>query len=308
MRTFLAGILLLATAGVLSAADQKSALDKQTLESYLRYMLMWGPQISMTISDPVPGEVPGTKQVTVHGAAGGATVDYVFLVSDDGQKIVQGSVFDVNRNPFQNDLDKLSTDGAPSRGTKGAPVQIVIFSDFECPYCKQETDELQAHLLSTYPTQVEVFYKDFPLVQVHDWAMDAAIAGRCIYNQSQDAFWQYHDYVYANQTSLNKANLREKIVAFGDGKFDTLQFGQCFDSRATAADVNRSVAQAMALQVNATPTLFINGRRINAQPWENLKQIIDFELQNRSAFPAPAAAAPAEDDCCSISLPTPTGN
>src|SRR5262249_43492866 len=181
-----------------------TALDKATLEAYVRHLFVWGSQIKVEISNPKPAPLPGMLEVNVHATAGPATQDEVFYVSKDGQKIVRGTVYDVKENPFKADLDKLKTEFQPSYGTSGAPVVLALFSDFQCPYCKEEAKMLRANLLSAFPKQVHAYFLDLPLEQIHPWAKAAAIAGRCIFKQNSDAFWQYHDWVYDHQTEINK--------------------------------------------------------------------------------------------------------
>ena len=83
-------------------------------------------------------------------------------VSNDGKKIVQGNFYDVATNPFKPDLDKLKTQFQPALGTAGAPVAIVVFSDLQCPHCKGEAEMLRKNLIQNYPTQVRLYFKDFP--------------------------------------------------------------------------------------------------------------------------------------------------
>src|SRR5579872_2087798 len=164
--------------------QKKSALDKPTLEAYVRHLMVYGPQIAITIDNPQPSPLAGFLQVDVHASAGQAHQDLIFYVSKDGQKILQGNVYDVAQNPFKEDLDKLKTDLQPSFGTPGAPVVLVEFSDFQCPYCKQEAEALRKNLLSTYPKQVRMYFVDHPIEQVHPWAKAAALAGRCVFRQN----------------------------------------------------------------------------------------------------------------------------
>lgn len=286
-----------------AAGGTKSALDKATLEAYIRHLFLWGPQIQVTISDPRPSELPGLLTVRVRAAAGGASQEQDLYVSKDGRKIVRALIYDVNRSPFEQELAKLTTEGQPALGAPGAPVSIVIFSDFQCGFCAQEARMLRENLPKTYPQQVRLYFKDLPLDQIHPWARLAAIAGRCVYRQSEEAFWSYHDWVFANQAQLDPKNFKTRFLEFAKshGKLDDFQLANCLDKRLTEAEVNRSVAEAQALQVNATPTLFINGRRIGAQiPWENLKQVIDFELDYQKK-----AAQAAGEDCCAVKLPVP---
>ena len=107
-------------------ADPKpSALDKPTLEAYVRHLFVWGPTIKVEIADPKPAPLPGMLEVDVHASAGPATQDEVFYVSKDGRHIVRGALYDVKENPFKADLDKLKTDSQPNYGTPGAPVVLV---------------------------------------------------------------------------------------------------------------------------------------------------------------------------------------
>src|SRR5690349_1138882 len=155
LRLLLLACLLIAVG---QPVDKKSALDKPTLEAYVRHLFVWGPQIKVEISDAKPGPLPGTMEVGVRASAGQATQDEVFYISKDGQKMVRGTVFDVKENPFKGDLDKLKTDEAPNFGTPGAPVVLVLFSDFQCPYCKEEAKMLRTNILSAYPKQVRVYF------------------------------------------------------------------------------------------------------------------------------------------------------
>lgn len=161
-----------------ATAPKKTALDKPTLEAYVRHLFVYGPQIQVTVGDPKPSALAGFYEVNVRAAAGQAHQDVVLYVSKDGQKIIQGNVYDVAQNPFKDDLDKLKTELQPNFGTPGAPVVLVEFSDFECPFCKQEADAIRQNLLSAYPKQVRVYFVDHPIEQVHPWSKAAAIAGR----------------------------------------------------------------------------------------------------------------------------------
>ncbi|HXM45498.1 MAG TPA: thioredoxin domain-containing protein, partial [Bryobacteraceae bacterium] len=147
-------------------ADKKSAWDKPTFEAYVRHLNVWGPQITVEIADPKPSDMPGFSLVMVHASAGNASAEFPYYVSKDGQKVVQGNLYDISQNPFKPDLDKLKTDLQPSFGTPGAPVVLVEFSDFECPMCKEEAKTLRDNLLTAYPKQVRFYFLVFPLDQI----------------------------------------------------------------------------------------------------------------------------------------------
>ncbi len=286
-----------------TAPAKKSAFDKATLEAYVRHVFVWNAQVKVEIGDPTPAPMPGFSQVKVHASQGAASADETLYVSKDGQKIVRGSVFDVTQNPFKPELDKLHTDLQPSMGTPGAPVVIVLFSDFECPYCKDEAKSLRSNLLATYPKEVRLYFKDMPLSQIHPWALQAAIAGRCIFKQNPEAFWDYHDWIYEAQSDVTADNLKPKILEFVKGrKIDPIQLEHCMDSKATAPEIEKSIAEAKALGVTGTPTLFVNGRILTGQAgtWAALRQVIDYEIEYQKT------AKNAGEDCgCEVKLSTP---
>jgi protein-disulfide isomerase len=290
-------------AAPVSAQNQKkSALDKAVLEAYVRHLFVMNSDVKVQVSDPKPSQLPDLVEVVVHASKGDASQDFPFLISKDGSKILQAIVYDVNSNPFKPDLDKLKIESQPNLGTPGAPVVLVEFADFECPVCKTEAIMLRQNLLAAYPTQVRFYFKDFPLDSIHPWARPAAIAGRCVFRQNPSSFWSYFDWIYAHQADIAAPNLKDKAMewAKGDKDIDVLQLGRCIDTKATEAEVDKNVAEARALDLNATPTLFVNGRRIpQAIDWTNLRGIVDYEIEYQKT------AKNAGEACCEVKLDTP---
>lgn len=286
-------------AQVKSDSTSKSALDKATLEAYVRHLLLVDPRVTIQIDDPKPGPVADLKEMDVHMSFQGRSQDEVFYVGNKGEKILYGKVFDVNHSPFQADLEKIHTDGAPSLGAPGASINVVLFSDFECPACKAEAKTIRENLTKTYPTQVRLYFKDFPLEQIHPWAKNAAIAGRCVFRQNPQAFWDFYDWAYEHQAEITPDNLKDKVLEFAKEKnLDTLACSRCMDAKTTEGEVEKSLAEGKALKIDQTPTLFINGRRIPGSiPWDNLKALIDGEM----AF---APASGADEKCCEVKIPT----
>jgi protein-disulfide isomerase len=299
----LAAALCLAMAGSGQVAPKKSALDKAALEAYVRHLFVMDKRIAVSVSDPKPSEVPGFLDVTVKASMGAQSQDFAFMISKDGSKIVQGTVFDINSNPFKKDLDKLKTEFEPSMGTPGADVVLVEFSDFECPYCKEEATMLRQNLLSAYPKGVRLYFKTFPIESLHPWAKPAAIASKCVYRQQAPAFWDFHDWVFAHQAEINPENLKDKVLEWAKGQkdLDPLQLGQCMNTKATEAEVDKDLAEGRELQVDRTPTIFVNGRRINSTiDWPNLRSIIDYEFEYQKT------AKNAGENCgCDLQLKLP---
>src|SRR5450759_3249885 len=232
--------LCLLGALLLGAADapQKSAFDKPTLEAYVRNLFLLHPQLPVTIGDPKTSGLPGFKEVRVRLAQGAQSQEVTLYVSGDGKKIVQGNFYDIAANPFKAELDKLKTQFQPALGTAGAPVAIVLFSDMQCPYCKGEAEMIRKNLIQNYPTQVRLYFKDNPLESLHPWAKSAAMAGRCVFQQKPDTFWEYHDWVYAHQEAITLDNLKDQVLGWAkDAKYlDAINLGACIASKATLAE------------------------------------------------------------------------
>jgi len=288
----------------------QSALDKAQLETYVRHLMAVIPEVQIKIDDPKPSPISDMFKVDVHFTYGERSQDETYFVTKDGKHIVRGEIYDIAKNPFQNDLDKLKTDSAPMFGDAKAQATLIVFGDFQCPVCKAEAQSLRENLLKAFPTQAKVYFKDFPLDSIHPWARPASIAGRCVYRQSPEAFWKYHDWIYEHQEEITPDNLKDKVMEFAKGasELDSLQLGRCMDTKATEADIDASVAQGHSLNVDATPTMFINGRRlVGNYPWPNLEQIINGELEfQKTAQKAPAKpAAESSDPCCEVKIPSP---
>jgi protein-disulfide isomerase len=293
------GALLLISADT----PQKSAFDKPTLEAYVRHLFLIAPQITVTPGDPKASDLPGFKEVTVRLSQGPQFQDVKLYVSNDGKKILQGNYYDVATNPFKPEIDKLHTQFQPNVGTAGAPVAIVVFSDLQCPHCKGEAEMLRQNLIQNYPKEVHLYFKDFPIESLHPWAKAAATAGRCVFAQSNDAFWAYHDWMFAHQESFAPPTLKQQILDWAKEQkgLDTAKLGACMESKATEAEVDAEMKEGRALEINGTPTMFINGRRIpQVIDWPSLKNIIDSEIEYQKV------AKNAGDDCgCDVQLPVP---
>jgi protein-disulfide isomerase len=262
------------------AAPAKSFLDKSTLEHYLRHIELFRGEVEFKIDDPKPSKyLPGFSQVLVHVIHGEVEQGETFYISNDGKTIVKGDVYDIDKQPFQANLDKLTLNDQPSFGPPDAPVTIVEFGDFECPDCKMEAPVLRHNLPETFDGKVRVVFKNYPLESVHPWARAAAITGRCVYRQGQPAFWKFYDWIYENQDQIQPDNLKSEVLKWaGQNGVDAAKLGQCIDTKATEAEVNASIAEGHSLGVQGTPTLFIDGRKIGGLMWSDLQLVLQNEL------------------------------
>lgn len=167
----------------------------------------------------------------------------------------------------------VSVAGAPVRGAVGAPVTIVEFSDFHCPFCRKVQPVL-TQLLSRYDQKIRVVYKDLPLDSLHPQARAAAEAARCAGDQGH--FWEYHDKLYAGPADGSAATLQQLAEGLG---LDATQFEACRSSRKYQTAVQKDLVEGASLGITGTPGFFINGRFLSgAQPLEAFARIIDEEL------------------------------
>jgi protein-disulfide isomerase len=159
-------------------------------------------------------------------------------------------------------------------GGANAPVTIVEFSDFQCPFCQRISPTLK-QLRATYGDKIRIVWKDFPLTAIHPEAFKAAEAGNCA--REQGKFWEYHDRLFANQQTLQPDALKTHAVAAG---LEPAKFNACLDSGKYGARVQEHVTAGTQLGINSTPAVFINGRAVTgAQPYEVFASVIDDELE-----------------------------
>jgi protein-disulfide isomerase len=259
-----------------SMSSEQARLLKST-EAFARKLFGWGPDIKVTLgplNDSVAADyyvVP--VQVTLNGQNESGEV----YVSKDGKTLLRGEVFDMSTDPFAANRAKIHLAGSPTKGPADASVTLVEFSDFECPHCRVLWEAVKA-VEARYP-QVRIVYKDFPLTNIHPWAQTAALGGRCAFDQFPPAFWKMEDSLFENQDLLSPENIWDKLVEFATSaglKADT--FKACLSSPEAAKAVDSSHAEGVALGVNSTPTVYINGRPLVGGDENMLVQYIDFEL------------------------------
>jgi protein-disulfide isomerase len=172
---------------------------------------------------------------------------------------------------------KVDVDGYPSWGNASAPITLVEFADFECPFCQRTVATLE-RLKETYgPDKLRVVFRDLP-IDTHERAVPAALAAHCANEQGK--FWEYHKTLYENQTALGDQNLKDYAKKIG---LDAEPFAQCFDSKKFASLVEKGKREADALGLDSTPTFIVNGIIVpGAQPYEVLKEKIDALLSQNT--------------------------
>jgi protein-disulfide isomerase len=180
-----------------------------------------------------------------------------------------------NLDPLRTDI---ATAGYPTKGAAKAPVTIVEFADFECPYCGGLYPTLK-QVERAYPDKVRFVFRQFPLVNMHPNAQKSAEAALCA--NEQQKFWEFHDSLYGNQSELGVPALKQRAVTM---RLNTATFNTCLDSGKHAETVRKDQEDARKSGVTSTPTMFINGRLLGGnQPLAVIREIIEDELKRSQA-------------------------
>jgi protein-disulfide isomerase len=179
--------------------------------------------------------------------------------------------------PEAGPVKEVDPGNSPSRGPKNAPLTVVLFSDFQCPFCGRVEPSL-TELEKAYPGKVRVVWKNFPL-SFHNNAKPAAEASMAANEQGK--FWEMHAKLFANQQNLDAASLEKYAKEIG---LDMAKFKAAVDSHKFAPQIEADTKQGSSLGVQGTPASFLNGHFINgAQPFDAFKKIADEELAKGAA-------------------------
>ena len=304
---FLAVLLALClTAGCKAQSSSDPALNRR-IEVMVRSQFNVPQTYDVSIGPRKPSAFTGydTLPITLSHGATSQVVD--FLISTDGKKLARLSTFDLTRDP----ASTIDLAGRPIRGNPAAKVTIINFDDLECPYCARMHQSLFPSTLQRYKGQVRFIYKDFPLLEIHPWAMRASVDANCLASQSGDVYWNYVDYLHSHGEEVSGPD-RDAAKSFAaldriarqeaaTGKLDTTKLDACL-AKQDQGEVNGSLKEASALGLEGAPALFVNGERIDgAIPEPQVWMAIDRALRAEGEQPP---AAPAATPAASPAAPT----
>jgi protein-disulfide isomerase len=255
--------------------------SEETVNAFLHQWFGYDPSLTWKVVSIKPSEIEGLSEVNavLSGAQGQQPLK--LYVTPDGKHAVNGEIMPFGAHPFaanQRELERGVT--GPSEGPANAPVTLVDFSDLQCPHCKDAHPMLEK--LMSENKNVRLVFQSFPL-PMHDWATKAAAYADCVSRSSNDAFWKFIASVFGAQGDITAANADEKLTALADSAgVKGADIGACAAKPETISRVEKSVALGKALDVNSTPTLFINGRKIPAVPYEVLVKLVDFAAKENT--------------------------
>jgi len=241
-----------------------------------------------------PSNIAGFDSLPITLSRGSKSTVVNFLISTDGKTLARLETFDLTKDP----ASSIDVQGRPVRGNPNAAVTVVNFDDLECPYCARMHSSIFPSTLDRYKDKVRFIYKDDPLVEIHPWAMHAAVNANCLADQSGEVYWNYVDYIHAhghdvtgedrNVTksfeTLDRIARQEATLA----KLDENKLNACI-SKQDETKVRASSKLAESLGIDGTPALFIDGERITgAIPEEQLWLVIDRALRAKGVEPPPS--------------------
>lgn len=264
------------------------------IEKQIRARMSVPASVAIKVGDKKPStDFPSYETVPVTFSQGDRSQTTEFLLSKDQNTLLRVTKYDISKDPYADVVSKITTEGRPFRGPKDAKVVIVNYDDYQCPFCSRMYKTLFDEVLKDYGNKVKVVMKDYPLFEIHPWAGRAAIDGMCLATQSNAAFWDYSDYVHENQQAITGTREQKRAVPAMHAELDRItremgtkhgvdaaKLDACIKAQPDEALV-ASVKEAESLGVQATPTLFINGQKIDgAVPASELRAVIDSALQD----------------------------
>ena len=297
-------ILLLICLGCVAQSAPPELAHK--IERHVRSYYTIPAGVKITVGAITPSnDLAGYDAVAVTIDSGeGKPKDLKFLLSKDRNTMLRQTKFDLTKDPFAELMSKIDVSGRPSRGAKGAKVVVVNFDDFECPFCSRMHQTLFPDILKEYGDRVTFIYKDYPLAEIHPWAIHAAVDANCLAALNPDAYWDFADYIHANKrevdnekTSGARLEVIDKIALLQGQRHnvDVVKLLSCVKAQNEDA-VKASMKEADDLGVSATPTLFINGQKIDgAVPVSEIRAALDSALKEAGQpVPVHASSAPAQ--------------
>jgi protein-disulfide isomerase len=271
----------------------------QKIERQVRAYYKVPAELKVLVGPASPSsDFPNYDSIVVTVDNGERKQDLNFLVSKDHSSLIRMNKFDLSKDPYADTMSKIDTTGRPTLGVKASKVVVVSFDDFQCPFCARMHQELFPEIFKEYGDRVTFIYKDFPM-EMHPWAMHAAVDANCLAAENGDAYWDFADYIHANQHEVSnektpgaRLEALDRLTMLQGQKhnLDVVKLQSCVKAQDESA-VKASVKQADAVGVDATPTLFVNGEKIDgAVPPNEVRAALDRALKGAN-LPVPDHAA-----------------
>ncbi|HEY6970916.1 MAG TPA: thioredoxin domain-containing protein [Candidatus Angelobacter sp.] len=263
-----------------AGATGTRAPSKEEVEAALKRTVGYDPGVAWTVYDIRASVIPGLTEILVSFNK----QDPIHIYWDpENQNAIIGQLLPLGSNPYAPARAILKAADGPAIGAQTSVIQMVEFSDLECPHCKA-AQPIMEKLAADFP-QVRYIFQQFPLpASMHPWAMKAAQYSDCAAQLNPAAFWKYTDSIFENQGAIALATADDKLKELATAAgLDAQKISTCAASPQTEARVKKSMDLGQSLEVVQTPTVFLNGRRvlgIGDIPYEQLKTLVQFEIDH----------------------------
>jgi protein-disulfide isomerase len=287
-----------------SSATSPSPDLAKLIERQVRSHYSVPPDVKVLLGPLRSSEFANYDALTVTFSSPTKRQDFDFLLSHDHKTLMRVTRLNLSTDPYAEVMKKIDVGGRPTRGNKDAKVTVVNYDDFECPFCSRMHSTLFPGLFKEYGDRVLFIYKDFPLEEIHPWAIHAAVNANCLEAQNNDAYWDYADYLHAHQDAMKGENGRDgqnaeldKLATLQGQKhnLDAAKLQACVKAQDDKA-VRASMREGETVGVDATPTMFINGQKLDgAVPADDVRQALDEALKQAGVAPPVHKSAAADE-------------
>lgn len=273
------------------AAQSVSPDVAMRIEREVRSYYSVPASVKISMSPLKPSEFPNYDALTITLEGSSKKLTYDFLLSKDDKQLMRVTKLDLTADPYAAVMKKIDLTGRPTRGNKDAKVVVVNFDDFECPFCSRMHATLFPEILKEYGDKVLFVYKDYPIQEIHPWATRAAVDANCLAAQSNDAYWDFADYIHAHQHDISSekdqfAAVDRLVLTQGQQHhLDADKLQACIKAQ-NEDSIKKSEHEGDSVGVSATPTMFINGQELDgALPIDEVRAALDNALLQAGVTP-----------------------
>src|SRR5579859_754802 len=272
------------------------------IERQVRSHYSLSPEVKVVLGPLHSSEFANYDALTITFASPNKKQDFDFLLARDHKSLVRLTKLDLTSDPYSAIMKKIDVTGRPTCGNKDAKVTVVNYDDFECPFCSRMHSTLFPGILKEYGDKVLFIYKDYPLEEIHPWAVHAAVDANCLGAQNADAYWDYADYLHANQQAIGDKGRDgrnpelDKLATLESQKhnLDLAKLQACVKAQ-DEKGVRASMREGESVGVDATPTMFINGQKMDgAVSADEVRLALDQALKDAGVAPPEHKHAAAE--------------
>ncbi len=268
--------LLAAVPALIAQAPNQPATHEKIIH-YVHERFSIPDSVKITMTDLRESAYPDFLETTITFDNGKDRQSQPFFLSKNMRYLVEGSIFNFGGDPREDIIRLISLQDQAIQGPATAPVTLVEYSDLECPVCATLQEELETDIVPKYGDKLRVVFKEFPLINIHDWSLTGAIAAQCTYQIDPSKYVAFRSAVYKEQATLTGDHARDLLLHLGaEAGVDNLKLAACIDAKSSLSRVDANMQEGDALGVASTPTSFINGRIIvGAPPAADFYKLID---------------------------------